>query len=107
MTDAQFAVLFSKYRREARACLYSDNGYAWQDRGRTLKMMVALLGEISPSLWPTCEDPVILQAGNWRLDLMRDEDGSRMANLHYLKDDHTAWVIEGGNGWADFDIGGS
>jgi len=106
MTDAQFAVLFSKHRREARACLYSDNGYAWQDRGRTLKMMSALLGEIPPSLWPTGEDSVILRAGNWRLDLFWGE-GRRMANLHYLKDDHTAWVIEGGNGWADFDIGGS
>lgn len=110
MTNKQFSVIFSKYAIEAKACLWPKDGYSWADRERTLKMMNNLLGEIPDSLYPkdSEDDSVILRSGNWRLDLMRMEDGVKGANLSYSKDDHTAWVAQGGDGkWVDFDIGGS
>jgi hypothetical protein len=110
MTNDQFSTVFSKYTIEAKACLWPKDDYAWADRERTLKMMSNLLGEIPESLYPKDieGDNVILRSGDWRLDLMRMEDGVKAANLSYTKDDHTAWVAQDAHGeWMDFDIGGS
>ena len=110
MTNKEFASIFRKYKDEAHACLYSPSGgYAWQDRNRTVELMNDILAEIPSELYPKNEeDCVTLSAGNWRLGLMFIE-GKRSANLIYVKDDHTAWVIENDEmgRFIDFDIGGS
>ena len=99
------------FKKEAYNCLYAKNGYCWMDRKRTLKLMNNILKDIPPGLWlnEDEDDRIIIKNGNWRLDL-KITDGRRAADLSFVHDDHTAWVIEHSkikNKWINFDIGGS
>jgi hypothetical protein len=108
--------ILREYKKEAYECLYPENDCSWgtseTNRDKTLKLMNDILVGIPKEVWPITKDEddydsFIVKDGNWRLDLFYCE-GKRSANLIYLKDDHTAWVIEGENGkFIDFDIGGS
>lgn len=109
MTSKQFSSIFSPFRKEAKDCLYPKGQYAWGDHARTLDMMKRLLENIPDEAYPEDreEGKMILTAGKWRLDLGW-VDGRKSANLIFLGDDHTAWVVQGEDGeWKDFDIGGS
>lgn len=88
--------------------LYPKDNYTWGETKKVVDFMNILLSDIPKDIWPeNKEDHLTIKDGNWRLDLMWTDD-KRSANLIYLKDDHTAWVIENKKGkFVDFDIGGS
>ena len=88
--------------------LYPKNHHTWGQTDKVVNFMNKLLSDIPKDIWPEDkEDYYIVKDGNWRLDLMWTNE-KRAANLIYLKDDHTAWVIENENSkFVNFDIGGS
>lgn len=102
----------------AKSCLYPENDYSWGTKPKNLKATLTLMNDICSQIpngaWPVDFGPkrIIVSEGSWRILLEWDEikDGTitRLADLKYRYDDHTAWVYQDKNGkWKDFDIGGS
>jgi hypothetical protein len=112
-TKQQIREILKSHKKQALACLYPEMDYTWgttkQNRQKSVDLMRSILKDIPLSTWPEeteDKDSLIIRDGNWRLDLWIDNDEYH-ANLHYLKDDHTAWVNLVDGVWEDFDIGGS
>jgi hypothetical protein len=108
MKQKEFSKIFRKYKKEAMTCLKSKGGWGWEDKKRTVKLLNKILAEVPKDLFPKSEDETKrLRDGNWGLTLMI-VDGKQSADLRFIRDDHTAWVIKTRNGrFGDFDIGGS
>lgn len=107
--------VLKKYKTEAYACLYPEDGWAWgvcnkKYLNRTLKLMNDILKHVPESAWGKDEDDDIhVTEGNWQLSL-RIVYKRRSADLKFKNDDHTAWVIEHSKKkgrFINFDIGGS